>query len=329
MRKMRQEAESSERGREERQRRERRETLPIWFVKLCQRIERLEIQGAERVARAAVEGAARLMKAGTWNTKARERLFATRPTEPMMRNAITYLEAYATHGVDKVCELLLRRFDEADARIAESAAGLMLSLTNDGARTVREAIYATHCHSSTVVAAFLLAKERGARFTIHNTETRPLFQGRITATELASHGIPVVHFVDSAARLSLKGASALFLGADALLSDGTIVNKIGSELLAELAKARGIPVYVLASSWKYAGTPRTKFKALLEERSPAEVWPDAPRGVTIENPAFEFVSPRLITAIITEEGICPPREQVRRLERHRRSLARSLDDTQG
>ncbi len=251
--------------------------------------------------------ARRIREEGALSARDRERLLATRPTEPMMRNAIRYVAAHATpKNADTVLQHLLSRFDEADADIAHYAAGLV----KDG-RT-----YFTHCHSSTVMRAFMDAWAKGRRFTVHNTETRPLLQGRTTATELAAAGIPVVHGMDSAARVLLKGCSAVFFGADALLGDGKVANKIGSEMIAELAHARRIPVYVLASSWKHVRAGSTGFKERLETRAAAEVWDRAPKRVRVENPVFEFIEPRFITAVVTERGIRDPMTSARELARH-------------
>ncbi len=278
------------------------------FDRLLDDIRSLRIQGAERVARAAVEALARYHGArGKIPSPLVDRLLATRPTEPMLRNAVRYYLDHAA-GQDPllVARHLLQEFDIADERIAHYAAAFL----KEGG------LYFTHCHSSTVVAALLAAWRDGRQFSVHNTETRPLFQGRITAEDLVRAGIPVTHFVDSASRVALKGCGAVFLGADALLADGTVVNKIGSEVIAELAENRRIPVYVLASSWKYAPVGRVAYKRQLEKRPAREVWPDAPRGVTVENPAFELVHPRRITAIITEQGIAEPLTCAHRL-RHR------------
>jgi len=279
-----------------------------WFGALCDDIASLRIQGAENVARAAAKGVARRIKEeGKLLARDQERLLSTRPTEPMMRNAVRYLAAHATpKNADSVLQHLLLRFDEADTDIAHYAANLV----KDGKT------YFTHCHSSTVIRAFMDARTSGRRFTIHNTETRPLFQGRTTATELAAAGIPVIHGVDSAARVLLKGCSAVFLGADALLSDGKVANKIGSEMVAELADARRIPVYVLASSWKHVRAGSASFKEQLETRSATEVWSGAPKRVRVENLAFEFIEPRFITAVVTERGIRDPLTCAREFARH-------------
>lgn len=268
-----------------------------WFERLIKDIKELRIQGAENVARAAVKGLARVARESVDLEKAAKRLAETRPTEPMLRNAINYFLTHSPNeGAEKTVERLLRGFDEDGEKIGEYAVALM----REGAT------YQTHCHSSTVVRAFLKAKEKGLSFSVHTTETRPLYQGRMTAKQLAKAGIPVDHYVDSGARVALKGCDAVFLGADALLSDANVANKIGSEMIAELAFNRNIPVYILATSWKYDTATHGTFKQELEERDPAELWKGAPKGIKVNNFSFELIHPKYITAIITEFGIRDP-----------------------
>ncbi|MBR9692370.1 translation initiation factor eIF-2B [Candidatus Woesearchaeota archaeon] len=266
------------------------------FNKLIDDIKTLKIQGAENVAREALNGIGRYEKEhGKLPSKLLvKKLLATRSTEPMMRNAVRYFMEHAKHGdPGKVLSYLMHGFDEADGKIASYAAGL---ITAGGT-------YFTHCHSSTVIEAFLWARKDGKQFSVHNTETRPLYQGRLTAEDLAANNIPVVHGVDSAARVLLKDCKAVFLGADALLSDGKVANKIGSEMVAELAFERDIPVYILANSWKFTKATSEEFQKRLEKRSASEVWERPPKGVEVMNNAFEFIDPRFITAVITEQGI--------------------------
>ena len=109
-------------------------------------------------------------------------------------------------------------------------------------------------------------------------------------------------FVDSALDDALTGKQGakkpnmVFLGADALLKKG-VINKIGSELIAKIAKQNKIPVYIIADSWKYSKT-----KIPLEQRNLNEIWDNAPKNIKIKNPAFEFVDKKYIKKIITERG---------------------------
>lgn len=164
----------------------------------------------------------------------------------------------------------------------------------------------THCHSSTVEAVCIKAKEQGKKFTVYNTETRPRFQGRITAENIAKAGIPVVHFVDSAARTYLKKADLFLFGCDAISAEGRIFNKIGTEFLAEFTADQRIPTYSVTNSWKFDPLTVRGFEEVIEQRDPKEVWENPPQGVTIMNPAFEITSPDILTGIITELGVFKP-----------------------
>ena len=175
----------------------------------------------------------------------------------------------------------------------------------------------THCHSTTVVKA--LTYDLNKELTIFNTETRPLFQGRITASELALRKRRVIHGVDSAALYFIKEAEALFIGADAILRDGSVINKVGSGMFAQLAHFNHVPVYVLASALKLSDKSINGSFETIEERSPDEVW--TPKGsfkkeITIFNPAFEKINHKYITAIVSELGILKPKKFVKKALEH-------------
>jgi ribose 1,5-bisphosphate isomerase len=173
----------------------------------------------------------------------------------------------------------------------------------------------THCHSSTVMSVLIEAKKQGKRFAVHNTETRPRLQGRKTAKELSNAGIKVRHYVDSAARLALKGADIMMIGADAITSEGRVINKIGSELFAEVAHRYDIPVYVCTNSWKFDPETVFGFTEEIEQRTAEEVWARPPKNVIIDNKAFEIIRPELIAGAITELGIYEPQILVEEIKR--------------
>ena len=256
------------------------------FNQICKAIKEVKIQGAENVARAA-------LKAYYLNpTKgAVKKLISLRPTEPCLRNALKFAQLDKKNIVNALAHL-----DESSYLIGEYGSRLIKN---------HNIVY-THCHSSTVNKVFKRAKDKGKRFLVRNTETRPLFQGRITSQELAKLKIPNSHFVDSAMRLALKKSDLMFLGADAITSEGKVINKIGSELACETAKKYEIPVYVCTNSWKFDPKTIFGFPEIIEKRPKNEVWNNPPKGVNIINPAFEKIDPDLITAIISELGILKP-----------------------
>ena len=281
--------------------------------KTISRIKNLKVQGAENVAIEAVKALKEVVKesksknisellAGIYYAK--NLLFLTRPTEPCMRNALNYV----VHDVDysnsieltkAIClkvDEVLERFDKNQKIIAQIGSKKIGNGT----------VVFTHCHSSTIFEILKQAKKQGKKFEVHNTETRPLYQGRITAREIAKLGIPITHFVDAAARFALKKADLMLIGADAITTEGKVINKIGSELYAEIANKYDIPVYVCTDSWKFDTETIFGYEEKIEKRKGNEIWKNPPKGVTINNFAFEKVNPNLITGIISELGIYKP-----------------------
>jgi len=248
--------------------------------KIIKDIKQIKIQGARSIAKSALYA---YSLNPTKQTK--QKLIKARPTEPMLVNT---LEKFEKLGFKKT----LAHFNQAQNKINKYALKLIKN----------NSIIFTHCHSTNVIKALIYAKEKGKKFEVYNTETRPLYQGRKTARELRNAGIKVITFIDSAARTALmqakkiKGPDLVFFGADAILKSG-IINKIGSAMFAQIAYDSKIPVYIIADSWKYTN------KVKLEERSFKEVWKNAPKNIKIRNPVFEKIPKKFIRAIVSELGI--------------------------
>jgi ribose 1,5-bisphosphate isomerase len=121
--------------------------------------------------------------------------------------------------------------------------------------------------------------------------------------------------VDSAVRNFMNKADLVLVGADAITSEGNVINKIGTSQVALAAQEARTPFYVATELLKF--DPQTihgDYEAI-EERSPDEIWPDAPEGLEIRNPAFEVTRRDYIHGIICEEGLISPQsilEAVRR-----------------
>lgn len=249
--------------------------------KIIQDIKKIKIQGARNVAKAAVKtyflDPSKLTK---------RKLLYSRPTEPMMENVLELAEK----GVPK--KQILIHFDVAQEEINKQ----VYKIIKNG-----DVIF-THCHSTNVTNALIYSHKKGKKFEVYNTETRPLFQGRKTAKSLRRAGIKVTIFVDSALGIALskeqgtKKVDKVFIGADAITKKG-VINKVGSEVIAQIAKNQKIPFYVVADSWKF-----TKKQVPIEQRKLNEVWDNVPKKIKVKNPAFEFVDKKYITGIISELG---------------------------
>ena len=255
------------------------------FNKIIKDIKKVKIQGAKNIAKKALYAYFLIP-----TKKSKKVLISTRPTEPMMKRVLEMAEKK-----EGSYQKILKHFDLAQKKINDYVFKIIKN---------NEIIF-THCHSTNVVQSLIYAKRKGKKFEIYNTETRPLFQGRKTAVELKKAGIKVTMFVDSASALAIEKennkdkiySDKIFIGADALLPNG-IINKIGSNMIAELAKIHKIPFYIVADSLKY-----TKEKIPIENRKLNEIWNSAPAKIKIKNPAFEFVPKKYITAIVSEHGI--------------------------
>jgi len=260
------------------------------FNKILKDIKNVKIQGARNIAKQALYAYSLFPTSST-----KSKLLSLRPTEPMLINVLHRIENQSQ-------EEIFSHFDKAQDKINEE----VFKIINNG-----DLIY-THCHSTNVVQALIYAKKKDKNFSVYNTETRPLFQGRKTAQELKKAGIPVTMFVDSAFDTIISGkkkVNKIFLGSDALLKKG-IINKIGSRTIAKLARLKKVPVYVIADSWKYS--PK---QIKIEERDFHEIWNKIPKTshIKIKNPAFEFVPRKYLRSIISELGNLKYKEFLRKV----------------
>ncbi|MFX0039433.1 MAG: translation initiation factor eIF-2B [Promethearchaeota archaeon] len=289
------------------------------LLKDAQKIKSLEIQGASNIAISAIsflsDYATRIKCENVSQCfkklyEARDILIDTRPTEPAMKNGLkfimnkleqerdTIIPEYISDIIEKYKNLYHDMLQKSKKRIAEIGArrfppkGQKFSVM-------------THCHSSLVTGILLEAKRQSKDFKVINTETQPRLQGRKTAKELLEAGIEVIHIIDSAMRWAVRHyqVDLILIGADSITSEGTIINKIGSRLLALVAHEEHVPFYVASPLLKY--NPETNLGILetIEIRAPEEIWADHPKGIEILNPAFETVSRRYIDGLITEAGI--------------------------
>jgi len=255
------------------------------FNNICRKIKEIKIQGATDVARAALKAYYLIP-----SEKSKKILLSLRPTEPMLSHIIDL-----AGNIPK--EKILLHFSESQNKINSEVFKLIKN----------NSVIFTHCHSSNVVNSLIYAHKKGKIFEVYNTETRPLFQGRKTAKELSRAGINVTQFVDSAVRIALSDAQGkeektrkvnlVLLGADALLND-SVINKVGSGMISEIAHDEKIPVYIIADSWKYA------HKSIkLEQRNFKEIWNSQKNKIHMKNPAFEAIPKKYISGIISEFGL--------------------------
>jgi len=291
----------------------------------AEKIKKLQIQGARNVAMAAVKAIQTQAKQTTTKTKAQfidelkeaqTILAKTRETEPLMRNAIHYLITQTQNAKTLKVSELSQILNAASTQFLKDLDATREQTAEIGAKRIKDnSIILTHCHSSTVTRLLAKAKEDGKNFSVICTETRPAFQGRITAKELVNFGIETSFIVDSATRTYIGDADLVIVGADAITSEGNVVNKIGSSNIALLAHEACKPFYAVSELLKFDPATLSGECEKIEQRNPAEIWDEAPAKLIVRNPAFDVTPNRYIHGLICEEGIIPPQSIVEVMRR--------------
>jgi ribose 1,5-bisphosphate isomerase len=279
----------------------------------AEKIRKLQVQGARNVAITAVEA----IKALAAQTKAQNKhqfidelkeaqaiLFATRETEPLMRNAIRYLIIQAQKSNAEKTATLTETVVSSANQFLQDLEASRERTAEIGAKRIRDgSTVFTHCHSSTVTRMLAKARADGKNFKVICTETRPAFQGRITAKELVKLGVETTFIVDSAARTFMGKVDLVVVGADAITSEGNVVNKIGTGNIAVLAHEARKPFYVVSELLKFDPETLGGQCEKIEQRNPTEVWNEAPEQLLVRNPAFDVTPSRYVHGLICEEGI--------------------------
>ena len=190
--------------------------------------------------------------------------------------------------------------------------GLSLVKPGDGILTHCNAGQLATSRYGTATAPIYLGQEKGYDFRVFADETRPLLQGaRLTAYELHSSGVDVTLICDnmSAAVMEKGWINAVFVGCDRVAANGDTANKIGTSVVAAVAKRYRVPFYVCAPTSTIDRNARTGKDIHIEQRPAEEVtemWYKermAPEGIKVFNPAFDVTEHDLITAVVTEYGI--------------------------
>ncbi len=189
----------------------------------------------------------------------------------------------------------------------------------------------THCNAGalataghgTALGVVRSAVTAGKKITVFADETRPFMQGaRLTAWELSEDGIDTTLITDNMAGHFMKSGDidVVIVGTDRVAANGDVANKIGTYMVAVLAKEHDIPFYVACPLSTIDLSIATGEDIPIEERSADEVtgyggvrW--APENIKVRNPAFDVTPARFVTGLITEKGIiyAPNEEKLKAL----------------
>lgn len=307
-------------------------------AEVAEGIRSMVVRGAPAIGCAAAYGVAlealRLRDvAGGEFSKALDKAFdvlaASRPTAVNLFWALKRMravwESVKSHATGEIVNRLVAEAHEVlaeDIRINRAMGAFGAALLADGARVL------THCNAGalataghgTALGVIRSAVEAGKRISVIADETRPFLQGaRLTAWEMVQEKIPVTLITDNMAghMMSCGEVDAVVVGTDRVAANGDVANKIGTYMVAVLARRHGIPFYVACPLSTIDLNIATGSAIPIEERSADEVtgfrecqW--AAQGVSVRNPAFDVTPAELVTGLITEKGVVyqPNRESV-------------------
>lgn len=285
--------------------------------RIAQDIKTMHIRGAGKIAQAAalaLKIAAKESKAKTPSEFIKEIhrvsdfLLATRPTAVSLPNAVRYV----TLGLERA-----RGSDIGTLRgVVTSRADEFIKNSNEAVRRIGEIganrisdgdVLLTHCNSQCALSVIKTAFNHGKHIEVYVTESRPVWQGRISARELLKAGIPVTLIIDSAVRYFIRDIDKAIVGADSIAANGAVVNKIGTSQIALTSHEARVLFFVAAETYKFHPGTLVGELVEIEERDTDEIinLKQFPK-LKVRNPAFDVTPADYVDLIITERGIIPP-----------------------
>ena len=199
--------------------------------------------------------------------------------------------------VDKACEMLEKRRKE-QASCLDRIGDVGEKMVPDGAK------FSTFSTSGSVMSILQKVKDAGKHISVTCHEARPHNEGYRTFKEVAELGFPVTLGTDAAITDLLPKSDIFIIGADAITSIGQVYAKMGSYLAALACQEFSVPFYVAADTSKFDLLSMLGFPLKDSSRPSDEVSDMAvPEGCRIANVSFELIPPKLISGIITENGV--------------------------
>jgi methylthioribose-1-phosphate isomerase len=303
------------------------------YVDVAKAIREMVIRGAPAIGAAAAFG---LALAG-FQSRARstlellhdlksaaQTLKESRPTAVNLAWALNKVLVKAQGFADSVEQLptfvlkLAQQLADEDVAINKRMAAYGAELINDGDTVIH------HCNTGalatvdwgTALGVIRTACEQGKQVHVLVDETRPRLQGaRLTAWELEQYNIPYEIITDNMAGYFLQSGkvNAVLFGGDRVAANGDVANKIGSYMLALAAHDNRVPTYSVVPTSTIDLSLKHGDLIPIEERDPDEVLNIqvngervTPKNAKARNPSFDVTPNRLITAIVTENGIVRP-----------------------
>jgi methylthioribose-1-phosphate isomerase len=303
------------------------------YEEVVQAIKDMVVRGAPAIGAAAAFGLALAARESVCSSPddliadlhaAADYIKSARPTAVNLAWAIKRLmgriekEKLDLNGIRQTLLVEAQKIADEDVEINKRMAQHGASLIEDGDTVIH------HCNTGalatvdwgTALGVIRMAYEQGKHIHVLVDETRPRLQGaRLTAWELEQYGIPYDIISDNMAGYFLRAGKAqkVFFGADRVAANGDVANKIGTYMLSLSAYDNQVPTYAVVPTSTIDLSLKDGSLIPIEERDPSEVLDiqlrgerAVPQGANARNPAFDVTPQRLITAIVTENGIVYP-----------------------
>ncbi len=250
-------------------------------------------------------------------------MVTARPTAVNLAWAVERMKQVADQTSHRGVKEVKSRLVEEARKILEEDIAINRTMGRHGQRLLKDGSRVlTHCNAGalatggygTALGVVRAAVEAGKRIEVFADETRPFLQGaRLTAWELKKSGIPVTVITDNSAGYFMQHGKvdAVIVGADRIAANGDVANKIGTYMVAVLARTHRVPFYVAAPVSTIDLSVKEGQEIPIEQRDQTEVTHFqgrriAPQGVVAGNPAFDVTPHRYVSAIITEKGVITP-----------------------
>ena len=179
--------------------------------------------------------------------------------------------------------------------------------------------------------SFLFGKKKKKSFRVIVVDSRPLLEGRDLLEKLLDAGIDCTYiFLNSLSYVMTNEVTKVFLGAAALMSDGSIMSRVGTASIANVAKANNIPVLFCCETYKINNRVQLESITVNELGDPDDLetnrcaisnsgegldaankssllkdWRDTP-NLTLVSLLYDLTPSEFVSGIITEMGILPP-----------------------
>lgn len=256
---------------------------------------------------------------------AAETLKAARPTAINLAWAIDLLQGIVAESEIERAADLSRAVLEQAQRIADEDVEINKRMAENGANLMQPGeTVIHHCNTGalatvdwgTALGVIRMAHQQGKHPHVLVDETRPRLQGaRLTAWELEQYGVSYEIITDNAAGYFLRSGKVdrVLVGADRVAFNGDVANKIGTYMLALAARDNQVPFFAVVPTSTVDLSTADGSQIPIEERDPDEVLgieiggkSVVPEGASARNPAFDITPSRLLTGIVTENGVVYP-----------------------